>query len=75
MQNNDKLRRWEMALALSLCLTIFHGALFGGAGAAWWGVIFPGLAGEAGAVETAALGGEGGVELRLWILDWLKGLL
>ena len=75
LQNEQKLKRWEMALALSLCLTVFHGAVLGGAGAAWWGIIFPGLAGSPDAVEAAAYAGEGGVEVRLWLLDWLRGLL
>ncbi|MBR1497685.1 MAG: hypothetical protein IJ617_08680 [Oscillospiraceae bacterium] len=75
MRDHDRIKRWEMALALSLCLTIFHGALFGGAGMAWWGVVFPGLTGAPEAVEAAALQGEGGPELRLWVLDWLRGLL
>ena len=71
---NGKWTRWEMALALSLCITLCHGMAV-----QWWGVIFPGLAPEdpPAQVETVLLDGAptvGGVQVRLWFLDWLREL-
>ena len=74
MNTNGRLKRWELALALSLCLTLFHGFALGGAGVAWWGVIFPGLTNAPEAVEAAAFEEEDGIELRLWFVDWIEGL-
>lgn len=68
----DRIRKWELALALSVCVTLCHGAAVN-----WWGVIFPGLSpAEAPArVETAKLDPApeiGGVRLRFHLLDWLN---
>ena len=70
------LRRWEYALILSLGITLFHGALWGGTGAAWWGVVFPGLAwdGTTAQVEAGTFPQREEVRLRLWLLDALRGL-
>ena len=70
-RNDQKLRRWELALVLSVCLSLFHGVSLGALqGASWWGVIFPGLTAEAVQTETGAFPG-GGVEIRFRLLDWL----
>lgn len=74
MKKRDQMRRWELALALSLCLTLFHGLTLGGTGIAWWGVIFPGLTDAPATVETASFAQEDAVELRLWFVDWIAGL-
>ena len=76
---NNKLKKWEMALALSLCITFCHGiALPNMVGCNWWGVVFPGLAGEtepaAAQVWTGPELEAGGAVLRFRILDWLAGL-
>ena len=71
--DNGNWKRWELALALALCFTLLHAFLFGSTGVAWWGVIFPGLTGDPAAVEASAAGAEG-VELRLWVLDWLRSV-
>ena len=70
---NDGFKKWEMALALSLCVCFCHALTAGGAWMGWWGVIFPGLTEGAAAVETAGLGGEG-VELRFQLLDWISSI-
>ena len=80
MKNDGKLRRWELALALSLCITFCHGLAFGStAGMNWWGVIFPGLTGD-GTVEqvetsTFSDGGEGEIQVRFRFLEWLEELI
>lgn len=81
MKNNgkkrEKLKRWELALVLAVCLTFGHALLPGSAaGCHWWGVIFPGLTDVQPAVQEASAfpdgrGGEG-VVLRLRLLDWLR---
>ena len=80
MKNDGKLRRWELALVLSLCITFCHGLAFSStAGVNWWGVIFPGLAGNGTEeqVEASAFpdGGEGeAVQVRFRFLEWLEEL-
>ena len=74
---NNRLKKWEMALALSLCITVFHGiALPETAGCNWWGVVFPGFTeSETAAPVWSGPGIEaGGVVLRFRILDWLSAL-
>ena len=71
----DKFKTWEIALALSVCVTLCHGAAVH-----WWGVIFPGLApaDTPAQVETAKLDAPapeiGGVVLRSQLLDWIHDL-
>ena len=72
-KNDNRFKRWEIALALSLCLVYVQALAAGGVWAGWWGVIFPGLT-EGAAAETAALGGGEGIELRFQILDWISSL-
>ena len=79
MKNENRLRRWELALLLSVCITFCHGLAFSSApGISWWGVIFPGLAGDSAAeqVETSAFP-DGGkeVQVRFRFLEWLKELI
>ena len=79
MKHNSKLRRWELALVLSVCITFCHGLAFGSApGISWWGVIFPGLAssGTAEQVETSTFpDGEKELQVRFRFLEWLKELI
>ena len=65
----ERLKKWEIALALALTVTL---ACPGGVTAYWWGTIFPGFA-EPGYVltQTAERGGER-VQVRLWLLDWAR---
>lgn len=82
MKKGDKLKRWELALVLALCLSFGHALLPGGAaGCHWWGVIFPGLTDiPAAQTESAAAGAfpalrsADGAVLRLRLLDWLREL-
>jgi hypothetical protein len=73
---NDRWKRWELALALSVGITLCHGAVTS-AGCSWWGVVFPGL-GAAPARAAAVWRGPGfplgGVELRFRLLDWIAAL-
>ena len=76
---NNKLKKWEMALALSLCITFCQAVAFPATpGCNWWGVVFPGLAGETEPAAAQVWAGPeieaGGVVLRFRILDWLSGL-
>ena len=77
MKSKEAWKRWELALMLSVCITLLHGIAFGAPGVAWWGVIFPGLtAEEPTEVETAKLApaaGEG-VQIRFRLLDWIDEL-
>lgn len=79
MKKREKLKRWEMALVLAVCLTFGHALLPGSAaGCHWWGVIFPGLTEiSPAAQETSAFPelrtAEGRI-LRLRLLDWLREL-
>ena len=71
--NGKKWKKWEIALALSLCITLLHGIVMPDAvGCNWWGVVFPGFTEEM-AAAPAWNGGvkAGGVELRLRTLDWI----
>lgn len=78
MKRKETLKNWELALILSVSLTLCHSAV----PAYWWGVIFPGLTPEAPAqVETANMDGvpangesSGAVKLRFQLLDWINGL-
>ena len=76
---NNQLKKWEMALALSLCITLCHGiALPNTVGCNWWGVIFPGLTAEAAAAQAWSAPGwsadGGAVELRFRLLDQIAAL-
>ena len=76
---HDQLKKWEMALALSLCITLCHGiALPDTVGCNWWGVIFPGLTAEVTAAPAWSAPGfraDGGeVELRFRLLNQIAAL-
>lgn len=75
---NDKMKRWEIALALSLGVAVCHALVSpAAAGCQWWGVVFPGLGASPEAAVAAWRGAGvrlGGVEVRLRLLDWLAGL-
>lgn len=76
MQNRkNALRRWELALILSLSLTVCQGFTLPAAHTGWWGVIFPALSGGEEAVQTVSGGLDVGIELRFRLLDWLGELL
>ena len=64
------LYRWELALALAVCVTICQGLLASPVQVGWWGVIFPGLTPQPAQTETAEEQ-EGEVRVRLWLLDRL----
>ena len=69
---NDKLKTWELALILSVSLTLCQGIA-----PHWWGVMFPGLSPcQPGQAVAAARFAEpaGGVELRFQIVDWVREL-
>ena len=73
MKQEKNLRRWEIALILSLSLTLSQSIV-----PHWWGVVFPGLTPDQGqtAVAAARVGEtDGGVELRFQLLDWLRELI
>lgn len=69
-----RLKKWEIALLLALCITLGWGLIFGETSCcAWWGVIYPELTQGAGAsAETfAAAGDTAGVTLRSHLWEWL----
>ena len=74
--NDKRLKKWEIALLLALCVTLGWGLIFGGTECyAWWGVIYPDLAQGAGeSAATFAAQGEtaGGLVLRSQLWDWLQ---
>ena len=73
MKWESNIRRWEIALLLSLTLTLSQSVV-----PHWWGVVFPGLTPEQSAPAVAAAHvGEtaiSGVELRFQLLDGLRDL-
>ena len=73
---NSKIKKWEIALALSLCITGFQGvALPETVGCNWWGVVFPGFTEAAAApVWNGPEFEAGGVVLRFRLLDWIAGM-
>ena len=69
-----RLRKWEIALFLSLGITLLWGLTLGEVRCcAWWGTVYPELL-SFGKAQTELPGGEG-VVLRLRLLEWLRGLL
>lgn len=79
MMANGKLKKWEIALLLSVCITLGYSLFFGGTPCgAWWGTIYPELTEPAGSAAVffagdAAEGTE--VELRFRFLEWLEARL
>jgi len=76
---NDRLKKWEIALALALTITLSCGVP-APTGAYWWGVIFPELTPTACAGTDAPGGGftlqgeEGEVALRFRLPELLREL-
>ena len=79
IMNGNRLKKWEIALALSLSISLCHGAVTPAAvGLNWWGVIFPGLTAEVTAAPAWSAPGfraDGGeVELRFRLLNQIAAL-
>ena len=77
--NGSRLKKWEIALAFSLGITLCHGAVTPAAvGCSWWGVVFPGLTAETAAApvwNAPGLRADGGaVELRFRLLEQIAAL-
>ena len=69
------LKKWEIALLSAVLIALLSGALCA-PGRAWWGVVYPELTpGGAQSVAAAAMGGDGGVEVRFRALEWLETAL
>lgn len=71
------LKKWEIALLVSLCVTLGWGLLFGETECcAWWGTVYPELSAADACVSAAAVSGGGEtVVLRFRVLEWLAALL
>ena len=77
MKQNEKLRPWELAMMLALCVTILTGAWTGGARTAgWWCVMFPPLTPRTAETMAAADKGEaaGEYEIRFRVLELWEAL-
>ena len=73
---HNRLKKWEIALLLALCISLGWGLIFGETDCyAWWGVIYPDLAqgaGESAATFAAGSNAAGGPVLRSQLWDWLQ---
>ena len=71
------LKKWEIALAVSVVVAVGWGLFFGETRCcAWWGTVYPELLGSAGdAVPASTLGGGETVIVRLRIAEWIVALL
>ena len=72
---HNRLKKWEIALLLAVCISLGWGLIFGETDCcAWWGVIYPDLAQGAGeSTATFAAGNNaGGLVLRSQLWDWLQ---
>ena len=73
--DDRKLKKWEIALACAVAVTLLWGFAVGRTPCyGWWGTIYPELADAGGSVQTAAAGAQG-VELRFRALEWLTAAL
>ena len=72
-----RLKKWEIALAVSVAVALCWGLVFGETRcSAWWGTVYPVIGGaEAQGVPVSAGGGGDGVVIRLRVLEWLAALL
>lgn len=71
-----RLKKWEIALAVSVCAALCWGLIFGETRCcAWWGAIYPAIGGAETQSVPVSAGGSGGVELHLRLLEWLEALL
>ena len=64
-----RLKRWEIALILSVAVTLLLGG--GTPCRAWWGAVYPDASPEAHTAQTVSGAGAQGVELRFRTLEWL----
>ena len=72
---HNRLKKWEIALLLAVCITLGWGLIFGETDCyAWWGVIYPDLAQGAGesAATFAAGSSANGLVLRSQLWEWLQ---
>lgn len=71
--SDGKLKKWELAMLLSICFTLLFGLFFGETECcAWWGTVYPELT-PAGSTEvfSAQAGAAVPVEIRFRLLEWL----
>lgn len=69
------LKKWEIALILSLCISLFHSFVFGELSCcAWWGTVYPELT-ESSACSVSTFSSADGVVIRLRAVEWLAALL
>lgn len=73
-EQGDRLKKWEIALICAVAVALVWSAALGRTPClAWWGAVYPELAGADGSAQTAA--GAGGAVLRLRTLEWLRAAL
>ena len=71
----NRLKKWEIALAVSVGIAVGWGLLFGETRCcAWWGTVYPELTGS-GAVPAAALHGGETVVIRFRLAEWIAAVL
>ena len=77
MKDQFHLKKWEIALVVSLCVTLGWGLLFGETECcAWWGTVYPELSAAGTCAPASAFHGGGEtVILRFRVLEWLAALL
>ena len=72
----ERMRKWEIALACSVAVTLLWSLAFGPTPcSAWWGTVYPELTPPDGSAQAVAAAGAEGVVLRFRLLEWLEGLL
>ena len=74
--SDERLKKWEIALACAVAVTLLWGCVFGRTPCrAWWGTIYPELVRTDGSAQTVAAAGAEGVVLRFRVLEWLDACL
>ena len=71
--HDGRLKKWEIALACAVGVTLVWGLVLGQTPCfGWWGAVYPELAAGDGVQETLAGDGAAGVVLRFRLLEWLE---